>query len=148
MSKDSYLLRKYGIDNKDKSLMAAQQKHACKICRNTHTKATKYKPSHPILFHVDHDHAVEKIKVIARKISTGLWHAETVATAKYPRLYFYHNAKLKKDAVALVRHDLRRASVRALLCWFCNGLLGKGRDNPEVFTAAGKYLNEFNARFQ
>lgn len=148
MSTDAYLRRKYGIDRKVKRRMANEQNNACKICKRTHTQATKRKPSHPILFHVDHDHAIEKAKITVLKLASGVWHAEVSPYPGLPRLYIFSTAKLKREAVNFIRQYLKRASVRGLLCWHCNALLAKGRDNPEVFENAALYLRESEARYQ
>jgi len=144
MSTDAYLLRKYGIDRKEKRRMANAQGNACKICRKTHTKDGR-----PILFHVDHCHTIPKIKVVATKTSLG-WVAETInPPAKYPKLHFiWAYGRTRMEAVLQVRKQLRRAATRYLVCWSCNSLLAKGRDNPDVFDAAASYLREFESRFQ
>lgn len=39
-----------------------------------------------------------------------------------------------------VDHDHARSTVRGLLCFNCNGMLGKAHDNPEILLRAVSYL--------
>lgn len=151
MSKETYLLRKYGITLKEHRQMLKDQNGACKICGKTHTQDGR-----PITFHTDHCHAIPKIKVKASSNPDGgwgpdhkRWIAETVnPPAKYPKLYFEAYGDTKSEAVQAVRKQLKKAATRFLVCWGCNSLLAKGRDNHEVFSAAASYLREFEKRFQ
>lgn len=44
-----------------------------------------------------------------------------------------------------IDHDHSTKSVRALLCFNCNGMLGQARDNRDVLQNAIKYLDRYGA---
>lgn len=140
MSRDSYLKRKYNITEKDYDQMLAEQRGVCKIC------GQPPKPGGPRL-HVDHNHAIPKMKLTVKKVGKA-WVAKTNYDPDWPNIYVDETAATRSAAVAAIRARLLRMSVRGLLTWQCNALLGKARDNPVIFQAAADYLNEFNGRYQ
>lgn len=41
-----------------------------------------------------------------------------------------------------VDHDHKTGRTRGLLCWRCNGLIGKGDDDPDLMESAARYLRK------
>jgi len=137
-SRNSYYLRKYGHTEAEVLQMLAEQGGVCKITG---------KPPGTRALHVDHDHAIPKIKLISKKIGPKNWAAYTTFQPKYPKLYFEAYGTTKSEAVRKVRKFLLRASVRGLLSWSANALLAKASDNHNVLQNAAEYLREYEAKF-
>lgn len=91
---------------------------------------------------VDHNHAVEKAKIIvSQSAKTKIYTANALG--------FTHSSLRKDDAVNVIRMYLKRKSVRGLLCMICNrkilGSLERFKVKPiEVYNYLKKYdpLNE------
>ena len=134
-NRNSYLMRKYGITEKEYQQMLTTQCFGCKICGN--------KPkTNGRRLHVDHDHAVEKLRIGTKKRADGRWiSAALVNTAKTNAVMAV--GATRSEAIQNVRKQLLRASVRGLLCWHCNTLLQKARDNHEILRNAAKYIEEY-----
>ncbi len=45
-----------------------------------------------------------------------------------------------KNRALHVDHNHKTGDVRGILCWWCNGLVGKLRDRPELADACATYL--------
>lgn len=136
-SRDSYLLRKYGITEKDYEEMLTNQKGVCKICE---------RPPGKVRLHVDHDHSLIKVKIITEKVN-GVWLARTEHQPKRPKLYFEGSGSTKSEAIRKVRKSLLKCSVRGLLSWHCNTLLQKAKDNPTILANAAKYLQQYEQKY-
>lgn len=132
-SRDTYLQKRYGITEKEFLAQLNLQSGSCKICKITPLTGAKN-------LHVDHDHKIERWKIISKKVG-GLW-------ISFPqngkgKLDFQESSRLKQESRSAVKKRLLRLSVRFLLCWKCNTGLQKWRDNPEHLAAAAEYLNEY-----
>lgn len=88
--------------------------------------------------HVDHDHKWKQIKIKSVR-SNGGWCADAWYCGHH-----YSSCWIKKaDAVRDVREDLKRESVRGLLCHRCNRAMILLRDNPGLLRIAAGYLEDF-----
>ena len=121
------LLKTYGITLAEYDRMCATHDGVCWICS---------KPPGKVRLSVDHDHAVNRVKVRTEKASTGQWGAEAIYKGI---LYVCHNKK-RGLAIKEVKGYLKRASVRGILCSWCNRGLRYYRDNPEFMKKAAEYL--------
>lgn len=136
--------RKYGRTYKEINRLRTRQKNRCAICRWTPTFNKKTGKKHNNLA-IDHWHKLSNLKVKVFKTKSGLWEAYNVDF----RLYKYHlpegaitfKSHLRKKAVNKVKYQLKRKSVRGLICWRCNSGLRKWLDNPTLLRRAGKYLS-------
>jgi len=130
--RDKYYRKKYGITLADYDRMLSEQKECCAICDRHQSGFAKR-------LHVDHDHAWQKVKISINKSSSGLWDAN----ACYRGVIFYAYSGKKNIANNLIKKDLKKNSVRGLLCWMDNTAIQKFRDNPERMEAAAQYLRRF-----
>lgn len=126
---DKRLQKTYGITLAEYEAQLELQDNGCGICR---------RPPSDKRLHVDHSHAVHKVKVVSERSGKG-WSA----TAMYKEVIFYAWGRVKAQAVQEVRQKLKRASVRGLLCWRCNTGLQKWADSPELLENAAQYLRNF-----
>ncbi len=102
-----------------------------------------------ISLHVDHDHSIRDRKVVAERTSSvgpcrvNGWRA----SALYHGILYSADSIQKNKAISDVRRQLKRASVRGLLCWACNKALGRARfggqkDNQVLIQRAADYLKQ------
>jgi hypothetical protein len=132
-SRDKYLQKRFLVTEEEYKKQFVKQNGAC-ICGSTpKTRA----------LHVDHDHAIEAWKVVSQKFPDGWW-AWPKGGASGSRLDFERKGRTKSEAIRAVKKVLKRISVRGLLCFPCNGGLGKFQDKPEKLTKAAKYLERYN----
>ena len=130
--RDRYYLRKYGITLARYNEMLAEYDNSCHIC------GWKPKAGQRALA-VEHDHRVAQRKIYTKKVIEagrkmwGVWHEGT------PPIYF----DKRRDGIATMRQTLGRLSVRGLVCWKCNALLKKSRDNPDILNNAALYLRAY-----
>ena len=133
---DKRLQRVYNVTFEEREAMAASHDNACWIC------GWKPKEGQRSLA-VEHDHKIAKRKIYAKKVIENgqkmwaVWHEGT------PPIFF----DKRREGVAVMRHTLKRLSVRGLVCWACNSLLKKGRDNPEILESAARYLRNYKEKF-
>lgn len=139
-TRDGYLKRKFGRTEAEYNQALAEQNGVCKCCG---------RPPGAKALHVDHDHKIEKWKIVSQKIS-GTWYAWpdgfylTALGSFSSRLHFGESGRTKSLAISAVKAKLKRLSVRGLLCWQCNTGLKKYQDDHERLTKAGAYLLEYN----
>lgn len=131
--RDRRLRKTYGITLADRTKMEEEQDGKCAICRQPPAPGGR-------ALHVDHDHKYSKIKIMTIRVSGGGWLASTT----YKSHPFQATGSQKSKAAQTVRHLLKTASVRGLLCWRCNAGLRAYGDRPELFAAAEEYLRRFN----
>lgn len=126
------LLRTYGITLEEYNQMLAEHDGGCWICgRKAVTRALA----------VDHDHRYKQVKVGVVKLGPGLWQA----TAFYRSRLFVAVVNTKRGgAVRAIKRDLKKASVRGILCYQDNSGLQKFSDDPERLARASEYLRRFN----
>jgi hypothetical protein len=103
-----------------------KQDGGCAICGST-PKSRK--------LHIDHDHSWTKVKADSRKMDDG-WKS----SAEYKGKVFRGEGHTKSEALRRVKAQLKRASVRALICFPHNKGLQVFRDDPSHLRAAAKYL--------
>lgn len=86
--------------------------------------------------HVDHDHRWVDVKVICKKIN-GFW----ISKATYhDKMYLSVAVSKKSEAVLAVKLELKKASVRALLCHRCNRAMILFKDKANILRLAADYL--------
>ena len=89
--------------------------------------------------HVDHDHSWTKTKL--EVIKEDGWYS---AFSDYKgRTFSSHGNKSRSEAVLDLKRQLKRASVRGVLCWNCNRGLKYYRDTSEILRSAAGYIDEF-----
>lgn len=129
---DLRLQRIYGITLPDYDIMFKRQGGVCFIC---------HKPPKPDKrLHVDHDHSVNKLKVVVQKATDGGWYASVIG-----HNIIVHDVD-RKEARLKAKRLAKRKSVRGLLCWQDNAGLQKFRDDPDRLAAAAQYLNEYKTK--
>lgn len=128
---DKRLQRTYGITLAEYNQKLKDQGGVCWICRRP---PVKYR------LNVDHNHAWDRIKISVRK-ADGAFISECVSLAGQKMTVHAANRKQAREEL---RIQLRRQSVRALLCFSCNKGLAYYRDRPERFEAAAQYLRKFS----
>jgi len=129
---DTRLQKAYGISLAEYNGLLAYQGGVCAICK---------KPPTGRRHHVDHDHSWTKVKVESSKDKpSGVWLA--TAIWKWDSLPFPFTAggETKSIAIRKVKRQLLRASVRGILCAWCNRGLRYYHDNPEFMQNAADYL--------
>lgn len=129
------LLKTYGITLAEYDEMLSAQDAVCSICT---------KPPVNRRLHVDHCHKFRYIKVHAfRLVKTQGWIALAEENIGGRVLTFKGIGCRKTEAVRDVRSQIKRASVRGLLCFRCNSGLEKFSDEPQRLLAAANYLTRF-----
>jgi len=123
---DLHRQKKYGVglDYYDKQLDA--QSGGCAVCGV---------PPGARRLHIDHDHGWTKIRVESVKISEA-W----AARATYNGTLYLGGGRTKSHAIRAVKAQLKKSSVRGLLCYQHNVGLQKFQDNPKYLRAAAQYL--------
>lgn len=132
--RDKYLRAKFEITEAEYNAQLARQGGGCKICG---------KPPSGKALHVDHDHAVEKSKIISKRSLSGGWGAWPQL---YPTAVLFGTGALKSVAIARVRRQLKRLSVRGILCWKCNTALKKFNDNPLLMQNSAEYILQYKEK--
>ena len=139
LSRDEYLLKKFGRSEAEYNRVLARQGDGCKVCGST----PKTRP-----LHLDHDHKIENWKIRSQKIDST-WYAwpdghEPGSGLKH-RLTFSFGGRTKQEARAKVKTWLKRLSSRGILCFGCNVGLRKFYDNADRLIKAGEYLKEYQS---
>lgn len=129
--RDKYLRKKFFITEAEYEAQLKNQGGGCRICG---------KPPTGKALHVDHDHAIERKKILSRRVLGEGWCAYT----KDPAIY--QTGSLKSMAIGKVRRLLKRASVRGILCWKCNTSLKKFNDNPVLMRSSAEYIEDYNEK--
>ena len=124
---DLRLRKTYGLSLDEYNMMEADG--GCWICGS--------KPVGRRL-HVDHDHGWKKIKIVSKNY-LDCWQAIAV----YNGREFYSTARTKSEVVRDVKQQLKRNSVRGLLCYPHNAGLQKFQDNRDLMRNAANYLDKF-----
>jgi hypothetical protein len=132
-ARDKYYHKKYGITLEEYNARDKEQNYVCGIC---------HRPPGAYRLAVDHDHAHHYFKIRTRKVEGSqqgilLWEAYS------PDIQFWYLGPSKNEAIKEVRKEIKRQSVRGLLCWTCNVGLRKWRDNPDLMESAAKYIRAF-----
>lgn len=132
VSRDGYLLKKYAISELEFLAQLRSQGNVCKICGCP--------PPQGRNFHVDHDHSVERTKIICTK-QNGLWVA---GPAKSGGIFdFTFTERTKQEARAKVKRRLLRLSIRGIICYRDNVALQKFSDDALRMQAAAEYIQAY-----
>ena len=123
---DLRLQKQYGITLTEYERLAEVHHRGCWVCESVPVTRR---------LHVDHDHGWKKTEIVFGQYN-GLW----AATARYNGRAYVEQAKKKSEARKLLKEQLKRASVRGLLCYPHNTGLQKFRDNPQFLRSAANYL--------
>lgn len=134
-ARDKYLRRKFLISEAEYNAQLSKQKGACVCGRLPGTRALA----------VDHDHAIEKWRVVSIKETAGCleqcwraWPEHGVGA-----LYFSETGKTKSEAIRNVKAKLKRLSIRALLCYRCNSGIQRFQDDPQRLRKAAEFLEDY-----
>lgn len=137
MSDSVKLRRKFYRELPEYETLLGAQEGVCRICQ---------RPPHKLRLSVDHDHAVDRVKVKVKKYNgSSLWHAQ----AYYKNDYYSWLAPTREEAWRAVKENLFRDAIRGLLCFLCNGGIQHFEDSKaplkpaERFDAAAKYFRDF-----
>ena len=141
--RDKYLRKNFLITEKEYRDALSKNGGVCQVTGNP--------PGPSVSLAVDHDHKIERWKIVSEKIS-GLWYSwpkgfrpETppVYNQSSNRLIFIEHDRLKAISRAKVKARLKRLSVRGILSWLANSGLRKWQDNPEYLENAAKYIRNY-----
>lgn len=125
-ARDRYYQKKYGVGLDWYNATLAEQGGGCAGCGH---------PAKTILLSIDHDHSWKYVRITYTK-KNGTWRGDAVYWG-----YTYAAMSRKKNEVTKeVRAKLKRASVRGILCFPCNGALRKLRNNPQIAENLARYL--------
>ena len=116
---DARIQKAYGITLEERDKLDDSNDEKCWICG---------RPPVNVRLSVDHDHAWKKVKVESHQFKPvgtfggaaggqKLW---WISSAIYNGMLYQIEAPKKAEAVRVVKKKLKRASVRGLLCQFCN----------------------------
>lgn len=109
---DLRLRRVYGISLDEYNQKLKKQNGGCWICG---------RPPKKVRLAVDHNHDIAKIKIKTRQVMDGkdnkLWIASVFEGSSREVI---SSSEDRSKAVAAVRLELKRRSVRGLLCMICN----------------------------
>lgn len=135
---DKKLQRAYGITLEQYEQMLKEHDGGCWIC------GWKPQEGHRALA-VEHDHKVSNAKLKFDKVKRQV--VAAYSEPLYVEAIIYPFGISLKQARVAIKKELKRVSVRGLVCWACNILLKKGRDNPEILEAAARYLRNYKEKF-
>lgn len=133
-ARERYLQKTHHISQDEYDVMFAEQGGCCKICGRVP------KPGGRGL-HVEHDHAIARLKVTAKMVVASVWVAMVPAWLDAP----IFNGASRDDVKKQAAHWLYRKSIRGLVCWLCNAGLKSFFDNPVALRSAADYLDKFKA---
>ena len=125
--------KKYGITPDIYKQMLDKSNNTCYICGYTPKDGGR-------ALSIDHDHAIESLKVRSVKESSGWW--AWVEEIPLDRI----NGKTKSKAIQEMKQVLLRQSVRGLVCWKCNSGLKWFRDNSSNLESAALYIRKYQER--
>lgn len=123
------LLKTYGISLVEYEELLEAQGGVCAVCFNPPTNRR---------LHTDHCHKFVKLKVHSKKNLSGEW------TSWVEGYDIVRSAPRKSDAIGMVKHLLKRKSIRGLLCAWCNRGLRYYHDDPEILASASRYIKKFH----
>lgn len=126
--RNKYLLKKYGITEEEYEARLKEQGGCCYICKRPQSVFSKR-------LAVDHCHGHKKVKLVRIRYA-DVWQVQGVYWGKE---YAAISRSLNK-AIRTVRQMMKKASVRGLLCNFCNTGLIKYSDCPIRMANASQYL--------
>lgn len=124
------LIKAYGITLEEYEQMLADQGGVCKICGN---------PPKKNRLSTDHDHRFTKTKYskIKHRSVWSVWVGDPMTST------LIASDKRLRLAIRAIKHQLKRESVRGLLCVYCNRGLRFFNDDPRKLLSAAAYITEF-----
>lgn len=126
--RNKYLLKKYGITEAEYEARFEEQGGCCGICKRPQSTFTRR-------LAVDHDHGWPYIKLTRIRFA-DCWQVQGTYIGKE----FAFKSRQVNKAVRTCRQAMKRASVRGLLCPFCNqGIQGFSHDSVRLMNAS-QYL--------
>lgn len=134
---DKYYIKRFNWTLIEVNCLSEKQNNCCAICR---------RPPGKIRLSLDHDHEYDRTKVTVEKVLNGY-----IASAHVYGVPFVAGAATRPLVREFLRRELRRASVRGLLCFLCNGGIQKFEDSKaplapaERFDRAAKYFRDFRS---
>ena len=131
--RDKYLRKQFGVDELTVNCQLSKQGNVCAFCGSSPVTRS---------LHLDHDHKVEKTKIAYSKNADKTWSAWP-EPFRFNRLDFTEYGITKAEARAKVKARLLRESLRFFLCYSCNGMLQKARDNPGTLFNAAEKLKQY-----
>lgn len=137
---NSYYLNKFGWTWVEVEALFKRQNNCCYIC---------HRPPGDRRMAVDHDHAYDRVKIRARKMTDGRWAVGADEPQLNVLIEFYGHDK--KALRKMVRLSLRARSVRGRLCMRCNKGIQMFEDSKapltpaERFDRAAKYFRNFRS---
>lgn len=145
-AKDKRLQSTYNVTLEERQRRSKRQKHKCPICKVRRNKKGVVKE-----LHVDHWHAMARIKVKLEKLKNGMWSAYNVEFNRFgvhlAEGHFRFRSSNKRKAKKCVTQKLKRAANRGLPCWPCNSGLHRW-DDPVKLRRALKYLDAYFKRLK
>lgn len=133
---NSYYLRTFGWTLEEVNALFEKQGGVCAICKRP---PGKYRLS------LDHDHAADRQKLIVERMPD--WNYAAFLDKTFPSAIAI--GSVRSEAKKNGRRELRRRSVRGLLCIRCNKGLQMFEDSKaplppeERFDAAAEYIRRF-----
>jgi hypothetical protein len=130
-AKDKRLQKLYGTTLEDYNRRLGEQGGLCGICGLA--PATRS-------LSVDHDHKWKYLKIKSNKSFVGSDAWIVGENIKPPYCSLVGHGSTEREARRDLKEKLKRASIRGLLCFQCNGGLRKFGDNPDRCFNAQLYL--------
>lgn len=134
--RDAYLRRKFSITEEEYNKALKKNGGVCAISGKPPTNRS---------LAVDHDHKIERWKIVSVKEGDN-WVSSPQNTEdqKAPmRLRFTESDRLKQISRAKVKARLKRLSIRGVLDWQPNTGLRKWNDDPVLLRNAAQYLENY-----
>lgn len=133
------LKRQYGITAAEFDQLMANQGGGCRIC---------HRPPKKLPLSVDHDHNYKRVKIKLKKVALPQVVGYPVSyqwegRAWYRGWEFVGHALNQYEARRDVRDQLKRASVRGLICWLCNTGIRKFGHAADRLADAAMYLRNW-----
>jgi hypothetical protein len=137
--RDAYLKGAYGIGIDGYNQRFEEQNRACGVCKEP--------PKEGKNLHVDHDHKWKYFKLETEKQPDKQWTSRLAEQqeefcAKAYRNGYVGIGKTKSQAIKAMRQELKRLSVRGLLCFKCNTSIRKLYDNAIIAENIAIYLKK------
>lgn len=139
--RDRYLRKKFCISQKEYDEALRRNGGVCSISGKPQLGEKA--------LHVDHDHKIERWKIVSKKQPNGDWlswpygaQLDEVPLAP-TRMVFCEIDRLKQVSRAKVKARLKRLSVRGILNWQSNSAIQKFNDDPELMENAATYIRNY-----
>ena len=113
--------------------------------RNKEKKKKQVQERHQSISHEYHRmNNVKKLYGLSWEDYLSLYESQDgcCAICSTPKLPFKSDPSQLKTDIMYVDHDHSTGEVRGLLCNMCNDLLGRAKDNINIFASAIKYLSK------